>query len=136
MKKIIINFVFVIAIAITFSSCKKDDNSNSNSNTNISSSKWQVSYFYDNTKEETYKFNGYEFEFKSDGMLVAYHSAGNTSGTWSLNSSSNKFIIYLSSVSPLDDLNDDWIILENSDNKIRLRDDNTTKVEELHFSKI
>lgn len=124
----------LLVFTLFFTACKKDDSPGSNTANLQSGQKWQVSYYYDSDKVETYKFSGYSFEFKDDGTLIASNSSGSTSGTWSINSSSNKFIISMGSMAPLDDLNDDWLINSQDNNNLKLKDDNTTKLEELHFS--
>jgi hypothetical protein len=133
MKKLFGISALIIAMAVTFSACKKDDDSSgSNSTQNLESGKsWKVSYYYDNDKEETYKFTAYTFEFKDDGTLHAGHSSGTTVGYWNAGS---RFNITSFVNSPLDDLNDDWVILSRTSDVIKLKDDNVTKREELHFS--
>jgi hypothetical protein len=63
--------------------------------------------------------------------MVASGSSGTVNGSWSVGS---RFNIGSFASAPLDDLNDDWVIVSQSSTSIKLRDDNTTKVEELHFS--
>ena len=124
-------FVF-LGLTMAFTGCKKDDNSSQSVTQNLQTGQtWKVSYYYDTDKDETYKFSSYTFEFKDDGTLVATGSSGTTNGTWNVGS---RFNISSFSVSPLDDLNDDWVIVSQSDNVIKLKDDNSSKVEELHFS--
>lgn len=97
---------------------------------------WKVSYYWDKDKEETNNFSGYSFLFKDNGVLEALKNGATTTGTWQLNSSSNKLIIQIGTAKPLDDLSDDWLIIEKSNTVIKLKDDNDTQLEELHFSVI
>lgn len=135
------NILFLtILFALSMAACSKspDDNS-SPSNPQLSGTKWVVSYFWDKDKEETSNFNGYSFEFNSDGTLTAFQPSGaKTTGLWSahFDDSADKLLIVLSGVSPLDDLNQDWVILEKTDTVMKLKDDNTSHVEEIHFKKI
>lgn len=131
----IISIGALASLILFFSSCKKDDNSSNSSGDAalVNGKSWTVSYYYDD-KDETYKFTGYTFEFNDDGSLSVSHSSGSSNGTWSIGSS--KFNINLGTTEPLDDLTDDWRIIEQSSDLIKLRDDNTTKTEEVHFSKI
>lgn len=126
--------LLLFATAFVFQSCKKDDSSSS-SGSRVDEGVWKVSYYYDD-KDETYKFNGYTFTFNSDGSVSAVHSSGSASGSWNISSSSNKFNLSFGAAAPLDDLTDDWLIQEQSGNLIRLKDDNTTRLEELHFNKM
>ncbi len=97
---------------------------------------WKVSYYWDKDKEETNNFSGYSFLFKDNGVLEALKNGVTTTGTWQLNSSSNKLIIQIGTAKPLEDLTDDWLIVEKSNTVIKLKDDNDTHLEELHFSVI
>ena len=125
-----------IFICLTCLSCTKSNDDNSGTNDpQVTAGKWKVSWFWDKDKEETSDFNGYSFEFKSDGTLVASLPDNSTkSGTWSV--SSTKFIITIGGTYALDEMTDDWLLLEKSDNLIRLKDDNATHLEELHLEKI
>jgi hypothetical protein len=105
----------------------------------LSSAQWRVSYFWDKDKDETSKFNGYTFAFKAGGAFEATQNGTVTTGTWevrSSSSSSQKLVIQIGTDKPLIELDDDWIILEMNDQEIRLRDDNTEHLEELHFKAI
>ncbi len=97
---------------------------------------WKVSYYWDKDKDETSDFAGYTFNFKSNGVLEAVKSGVTTTGTWQHNSSSNKLIINIGTTKPLTNATDDWLIQERNDNLIKLRDDNTTQLEELYFQKL
>ncbi len=98
---------------------------------------WKVTYFWDKDKEETKKFHGYSFVFSGDGSLEAIMNGVIVrSGTWSFNSSSSKFTMHLGILLPLAEMNDDWLINEATQNKIKLKDDNTEHLEELHLEKI
>ncbi len=135
MKKMI----FLGALALILASActnSTDDNLPSNDVTNIvSNGNWVVSYFWDKTKDETHKFNGYTFVFDDNGVFRALRQGATTTGTWSVNSSQTKFILFLSNTDPLQEINDDWIIVERTANLIRLKDDNDEHLEELHFRK-
>ncbi len=70
---------------------------------------------------------------------MAVKNGVTTNGTWSINSSSNKFNIDLGpkivSNKPLGELTDDWQILSNTATEIRLTDDNVTSNEFVTFKK-
>ena len=83
---------------------------------------WKVTLYNDGGKDETYYFTGYVFTFSS-GKVTATKSGSSTEGTLTLGTddSQKKFILNFTS-SPLDKLNDDWHIAEETSTKIRLED--------------
>lgn len=137
MKKINVYFSFMVLAIFALGACtssSSDDMSNSDLGEVLSGGdNWVVSYFWDKTKEETHKFSGYTFNFKSGGVFEAINASGVVKGTWSISSSSQKLIINISPIGVLDELSDDWIILEKTNKLIKLKDDNDEHLEELHF---
>lgn len=132
MKKMI--FLCIIAASFAASCTPDDSNTPSNDvNTIVTNGEWVVSYFWDKTKDETHKFSGYTFYFDDNGVFRALKQGVTTTGTWSVNSSQTKFILFLSNAAPLEEINDDWLLVERSANLIKLKDDNDEHVEELHF---
>ncbi|MCT4561928.1 MAG: hypothetical protein N4A41_11185 [Crocinitomicaceae bacterium] len=91
---------------------------------------WYVSNFNEDGDNETGHFADYTFVFKTDGTLEASKAGVVTSGTWSMtkdksnddSSTDYDFIISLPAVDKLDELNDDWDVLEQTDSKIDLMD--------------
>lgn len=128
---------YCLCALISFSACHKssDDNPGNSLVNNPPAGKWVVHYYWDKDKDETSDFSGYSFEFQSNGTLVATLPGGSTvSGTWS--TSSSKLTISITGNDKLDDLTDDWLVIEQTDNLIKLKDDNDSHLEELHFKKI
>lgn len=80
---------------------------------------WYVTYFFDDY-DETEDFNGYEFSFATDGTAQADYGGTITHGTWAL-SESFEFELFFGTNPPLDELDEDWEILEATDEIIRLR---------------
>ena len=139
MKKFQYAWIIILAITMLVTSCKKEDSSSATSavSSNLKSgASWRVSWYYDSDKEETSNYARYTFEFSDGGVFTAFATSGNTSGTWSYDDSSKKLNIAIGSSSPLSDLTDDWLITEHSDSVIKLKDDNSEKREELHFTLI
>jgi hypothetical protein len=130
MKKIII-LCFLLS---SFMACKNSSSNDVNPSNSTILGVWKVSYFFDD-KDETSDFNGYTFDFKSDGKFVATFSTNTVNGTWSEDKSSNKLIINISGTKALDELADDWLITEKTNTSIKLKDDNVTKNEQLHFTR-
>jgi hypothetical protein len=104
---------------------KSDDNATpDNTGSQISTGTWKVSNYIDSGEDETHKFNEYTFVFENNGSITATHSSGSQSGTWSKGNDDSQLKLYLTfgNVSPLDELNDDWHIIEQNATTIELED--------------
>lgn len=124
MKKTL--FTIAAVAVILFAGCSKDDNSTSSVTKKIGGTTWFVSYYWDKDKDETYKFQDYTFEFKSGSVAEALKSGTVQTGTWVYDTSDDShdhFIINFPVVSPLDDLNDDWHVVQITDSQIELKDE-------------
>jgi len=133
--------LFGILLVMVAGACSNsnDDNSPAGNLPDVltdGTGQWKVSYYWDKDKDETNDFAGYTFNFRSNGVLEAVKGGVTTNGTWQHNSSSNKLIINLGAVKPLSNATDDWLLIERTDNLIKLRDDNTEHVEELFFQRL
>jgi len=128
----------ITIFALFVNACKKDDN-NSGPFTDPTAGTWKVSLFTDSGKDETAEFAGYSFIFNSGGTATATKSTVATTGSWSINSSSNKFNLNFGVKSntnkPLGELTDDWVIISSNSTEIKLKDDNEGSGEVLTFSK-
>lgn len=137
MKKTI--FSLLLIATITISSCDILSGTDSTTSQVVSSGSWRVTLFTDSGNDETADFAGYSFTFSSSGVLTAVKNSSTKSGTWNVNSSSNKFNIDLGtkivSNEPLGELTDDWKIISTSETVIRLTDDNVSSNEFLTFTK-
>lgn len=112
-------------------SCKKDDiKQKENIESQVSTGTWKISYFSDSGVNETVNFNGYNFEFKSDGTLTASNGTNTYNGTWSVTDSNSSddspndldFNINFNLTNDFEDLNDDWDIISHTDSKLELND--------------
>ncbi|HMQ61090.1 MAG TPA: hypothetical protein PKE06_10510 [Flavilitoribacter sp.] len=139
--KMKLQFLSLLTLAMITFACQTstDDNPSPGDVSNtLTDGRWKVSYYYDKDKVETGDFSGYTFDFRLDGAFIAYFGSNTTTGTWrtGTDNGSSRLIIDIIGSKPLDDLPDDWIILEKSDNLIKLKDDNDTHLEELHFMRV
>lgn len=138
MKKLLF-YSFLIAIALNTISCQQSGSVDATTSQVVTSGTWRVTLFTDSGNDETSDFAGYSFTFNSGGTLSVVKNGITTNGTWSINTSSNKFIIDLgpkiASNKPLGELTDDWKILSNTTTEIRLSDDNATSNEFVTFTK-
>src|SRR5206468_2080174 len=67
--------------------------------------------FIDDRTDETAQFNGYSFEVKIDGDLIATTNTGNSfTGKWTYNAERNRVIISISGIPALNDLNGSWSV--------------------------
>lgn len=133
MKKLIFTALLITAL---FTACDPGDDSNLvNPGNQQALGQWVVTYFWDKDKDETSDFNGYVFDFQADGVLIATKGTSTFNGTWVKNDSSNKLILNIHGTYPLEEMTDDWLILEMNDTAIKLKDDNTEHLEELHLKK-
>lgn len=117
------NSELVLLIEDSIDDC--DDNSNGGTTPVfidvLTSGTWYVSYFYDH-EDDTYEFVGYNFTFNSDGTSIAIKNATSTYGTWNTYASSgyNKLDINFNGNS-LDEMEDDWQIIEFTSTVINLK---------------
>jgi hypothetical protein len=104
-----------------------DDNSNNtpiaaNFLTTIQSGTWEVSYFMDDTNQ-TANYTTYNFTFNANGSISIVSGATTFTGQWLayVDNNENTFEIDFPSVQ-LEELSDDWEIIEYSPTQIRLKD--------------
>jgi hypothetical protein len=85
---------------------------------------WYVTYFFDDT-DETADFSDYVFNFASDNTATATDMSGTTNGAWSTTSGDDTELglnLNFGTGIPLDELADDWDVLEVTNDIIRLKD--------------
>lgn len=80
---------------------------------------WYVDYFFDDY-DETDNYAGYEFTFALDGTAQAVKASVITAGTWAL-VDNFKFDLFFGTAAPLDELDEDWEILEATAEIITLK---------------
>ena len=111
-------------------SCKKDDNSIETVQSNVQNGTWRITKFIDSGTTETNHFSGYDFTFKSSGVLTADNGTTNHEGAWSITDSNSNddsqddldFNIHFNLTNDFEDLNDDWDFISHSSSKIELID--------------
>ncbi|MGS2725363.1 hypothetical protein ACU8DI_02050 [Psychroserpens sp. BH13MA-6] len=85
---------------------------------------WYVTYFFDDT-DETSDFADFVFNFASDNTATATDTNGTTNGSWSTTSGDDTELglnLNFGTGIPLDELADDWDVLEVTNDIIRLKD--------------
>lgn len=89
----------------------------------LSDGAWYVTNYFDDI-DRTDLFCDYVFEFGADGSAVAVNGDGSTPGNWSINDDDSGLDLNLNfgTSMPLEELLDDWDVVEFDENVIRLRD--------------
>ena len=85
---------------------------------------WFITFFFDDT-DETADFADYTFNFASDNTATATDTNGTTNGNWSTSSGDETELglnLNFGTGIPLDELADDWDVLEVTNDIIRLKD--------------
>jgi hypothetical protein len=85
---------------------------------------WYITYFFDDT-DETTNFTDYVFNFASDNTATATNTNDTTNGSWSTTSGDDTDLglnLNFGTGIPLDELADDWDVLEVTNAIIRLKD--------------
>lgn len=88
----------------------------------LTSGTWYVSYFFDDT-DETSNYAGYTFTFNTNGTSLAVRNSVSLNGAWSnyIDSGDEKLNLSFDGLT-LDELEDDWEVVEFTSTQIRLKD--------------
>lgn len=120
-----------VAIFTSFISCSSDSTDDvpqavtpTNVQANATNGTWRITLYMDDNKNETTNYTGYIFTFNTNGAATAVKNAETKNGTWSsyVDDGKVKFQIAFGNLPPLDEISDDWNILELTGNKIKLED--------------
>jgi hypothetical protein len=90
----------------------------------LTTGEWYVTFYFDD-EDETSNYNDFVFNFNSDGTATATDSGGPTNGTWSTSPGDETELglnLNFGGIPPLDELADDWDVLEVTNDIIRLKD--------------
>ena len=133
----------ILMMLVISCSNKSNDITPSNSSGNLQQNTWKVSHYEEKGNDETSKFNGYQISFEKNGILKLSNTTESFTGSWSIgnssddsSSSSQKLVISVSGNYVADHLQNDWVIIEQSDIQITLQDDSSNHTEILKLSKI
>ena len=129
-----INLFLALSLVTLFttlqsSTCSNDDSISSNTS-GTPSGTWRVSLYWD-SKDETYKFCGYNFTFAGGGQVTATNGSSTVTGTWS--ESSSKFTLDFGADPLFSKISDDYLKEEKTASSIKLKDDNPLKDEKAQF---
>lgn len=131
-------------VGATFTACSNDGSDSApapapSADKALEEGTWQVSYFYDKDKDETYHFSGYAFTFKSDGKVSAVKGNAVKNGTWAYQTTSSnhdELVLNFGPAEPFEELNDDWHIIEQTATSLKLEDESGSGgIEKLYFTR-
>ena len=103
----------------------------------LTNGSWRVSYFYDLYDETSY-YNGYVFNFNTNGSSFAVKNTNTVNGNWTIHTeSSYQKIEFHFDGSLLEELEEDWKVLEYTNTIIRLKHESSNGSENhyLNFTK-
>jgi hypothetical protein len=117
-------FALLLIISAAFSVCKKEDQispSNAIISTIVIPGEWKITLFNELSIDKTSKFKWYSFKFNTNGTITAVNGSTKVNGAWSTvkEGEKTKIIIYFSEA-PLNDLNDDWRIINHTSTTLEL----------------
>lgn len=99
-----------------------------------------ISEFLDGSDNKTGDFEDYTFIFTTTGSISSVYAGDTVKGTWTIfeDDSIPKMLINFGEAGkPLDELNEDWVVLTQSEEKIELKDlSNDGGVEYLTFKEL
>ncbi len=82
---------------------------------------WVVGSYTEDADDQTSNYNGYTFNFNSDGTAIA-NNGSTTNGTWSPQNSDSELFLNFGTVAPLDEFDDTWDVISITDTQVELRD--------------
>jgi hypothetical protein len=90
----------------------------------VTQGKWKVNLYRDNGVDETSNYTGYEFQFKPNGTVLATKDENLLSGTWrgEVDGRKTKLNMKFTTASLLDELSEDWQIINQDSGLIELED--------------
>jgi len=103
----------------------------------FTSGTWYVSYFYDSSDETNY-YNGYVFNFSGNGSAFAVKNTNTITGSWQIHTeNSYQKIEFNFDGSVLEELEEDWKVLEFTGTVVRLKHESDSGSDNhyLNFSK-
>ena len=132
--------VVLSVMVMSVLSCDNDDDDGSNERfdsldvaalqSTATTGTWKITRFIDEGSDDTDDFEGFVFSFDTNGSLSADNGTNTFTGSWNVemddddDSGELEFEIDLATSDDIfDDLDDDWYVLEYSDNRIRLAED-------------
>ncbi|GEM_PF-1175761 len=104
---------------------------------NITNGPWIITRFIDDDENETNDYQGWGFDFKANGELVASKDNTSYTGSWltRVDDGQAELVINLQGPEFILELNEDWKIRAQSASEIQLEDDDDPFTDQLTFTK-
>lgn len=125
-KLILIN-VIMLCLLLSGVACDDDDDSQVIDEVQVQESlvdgTWRVTYFFDE-KDETSDYEGYVFTFGANGTTTVTKNSTPVFGTWIAGKSISgtvELILGFGLTSALEELAQDWTIIESSDVRMKMQ---------------
>lgn len=118
--------------------CYPEDIIDNELSSEISKGTWFVSYFLDESEDETSNFKNYNFLFSSNGNVTATKYSTIINGTWNIyNEGANQILKINFDDSNLEEIDAKWVVINSSATIIKLvtYSDNGGEIHYLTFSK-
>ena len=126
MKDFRIMAIALTLFAFSFAACEKDNNDPTPVLAGyLTQGTWRVTEFKDDDVTKTANFAGYNFTFKTGGVVTVTRPNGSTvNGEWSVENDDNEEVLDLEFgfAEELHELNDDWEETTFTATKIQLED--------------
>ncbi|RXR29423.1 hypothetical protein EQG68_13130 [Flavobacterium piscinae] len=101
----------------------------------LTSGNWRISYYHNSDEDDTSVYNGYVFTFNANNTITITRNSSTFTGTWLFYEEDGVDLLEIDfQDDPLDDLDDDWELLEFSSTLIQLKEEGDD--EYLSFTKI
>lgn len=116
-----------VAAGLALASCTQSNNPTNITPTvvqsTLTSGGWRITYYMDSGQDETGDFSGYTFTFVGDSVR-AVKGATLVRGTWGTRNddSKTKLDLFFPAPPSFASISDDWHVMEQTSNKIRLQD--------------
>lgn len=84
---------------------------------------WKIVLYYENGLNETGHFNNYIFNFNDDNKIVAEDGENIIEGSFNVHKDDDRLKFELYFPVPLDELSEDWHVVEHSSSRLELFDE-------------
>lgn len=105
----------------------------------LPNARWQVAYFEDEGVVDTDEFENWQLEFSPSGTISAFFNGTLTAtGTWRSVRDDGKEELWISlpEIGELEELNEDWYLIEQTDTLLKLEDRGDDYFTKLHLKRI
>jgi hypothetical protein len=116
--------LLMLSLTVLSACDKNDDNpANMDVRTVATSGTWKITYFFDDSRDQTSIFSGYAFTFGANNMLTAVKANSSIPGTWATDTddSKSKLVIAFAGPSGFDELTEDWLVVQSTSSMIKLQ---------------